>query len=368
MAAKAVPKSLHCLAMRLMMEWNARHQELDRRLMSTASPEMTDNSLYHYALFSDNVLAVSVVVNSTAQNAVHPEKHVFHIVTDKMNYGAIKAWFALNPMRGMHIDVRSLEDFPWINCSYIPVLNQTREASMRQYYFPRFRLDEILPDKENISADSSTFQNFKFRNPKYLSILNHIRFYLPEIFPDLDRILFLDDDVVVQKDLSDLWKVPMNGKVNLAVETCGEVFHRFHTYLNFSVPLISRKFDPQACGWAFGMNLFNLKAWRSGNFTEVYHYWQRANWDRRLWKLGTLPPALMTFYNYTKPVDKSWHVLGLGCNANVSMDAIDNARVIHYNGHAKPWLELAMLQYQPFWSKYVPYSHDFFRQCSISPS
>ncbi|CAD6266732.1 unnamed protein product [Miscanthus lutarioriparius] len=47
--------------------------------------------------FSDNVLAASVVVNSTIMSAKEPEKHVFHLVTDKLNFGAMNMWFLLNP-------------------------------------------------------------------------------------------------------------------------------------------------------------------------------------------------------------------------------------------------------------------------------
>ena len=113
-----------------------------------------------------------------------------------------------------------------------------------------------------------------FRSPKYLSMLNHLRFYMPEIHPKLDKILFLDDDVVVQKDLTSLWDVDLKGMVNGAVETCKESFHRFDTYLNFSHPKISENFDPRACGWAFGMNMFDLKEWKKRNITGIYHYWQ----------------------------------------------------------------------------------------------
>ena len=34
-------------------------------------------------------------------------------------------------------------------------------------------------------------------------------------------------------------------------------FHRFDKYLNFSNPLIAETFDPHACGWAYGMNVFD---------------------------------------------------------------------------------------------------------------
>ena len=51
----------------------------------------------------------------------------------------------------------------------------------------------------------------KFHNPKYVAMLNHLRFYLPEIFPNLDRVLFLDDDVIVQRDLSPLFSIDLKG-------------------------------------------------------------------------------------------------------------------------------------------------------------
>eukprot|EP00271_Cylindrocystis_brebissonii_P020094 TRINITY_DN6509_c0_g1_i1.p1 TRINITY_DN6509_c0_g1~~TRINITY_DN6509_c0_g1_i1.p1 ORF type:complete len:566 (-),score=83.36 TRINITY_DN6509_c0_g1_i1:1008-2597(-) len=333
-----------------------------RSALDSGGSKIHNRALLHYALFSDNVLAVAVVVNSTAQNLIQPWRHVFHVVTDKMNYAAVRAWFTLNPPpRGLTLDVRCLDDYPWINASYIPVLKQIESESMKAFYFRSPLGEGALPDKDDIS-------NVKYRNPKYLSILNHLRFYLPQIFPELDKILFLDDDVVVQRDLSPLWEIPIpRGKVQLAVETCGEVFHRFHTYLNFSNPLLAHgHFDPQGCGWAFGMNVFDLKAWRAGNYTEIYHTWQRLNENRTLWKLGTLPPGLLTFYNATQPLDKSWQVLGLGSTGNVSIEAIEKAAVIHFNGHAKPWLDLAIVKYQRYWAKYVPYDNELLQACFIT--
>jgi alpha-1,4-galacturonosyltransferase len=94
------------------------------------------------------------------------------------------------------------------------------------------------------------------------------------MYPKLHRILFLDDDVVVQRDLTGLWKIDMDGKVNGAVETCFGSFHRYAQYMNFSHPLIKAKFNPNACGWAYGMNFFDLDSWRREKCTEQYHYWQ----------------------------------------------------------------------------------------------
>ncbi|WP_423787894.1 glycosyltransferase, partial [Klebsiella pneumoniae] len=69
---------------------------------------------------------------------------------------------------------------------------------------------------------------------------------------------------------------------NGAVETCFGSFHRYAQYMNFSHPLIKAKFNPNACGWAYGMNFFDLDSWRREKCTEQYHYWQNQNENRTL--------------------------------------------------------------------------------------
>ncbi|CAI8587941.1 unnamed protein product [Vicia faba] len=252
LTAKTLPKGLHCLPLRLTTEYynlNSSQQQFPNQ------EKLEDPGLYHYAIFSDNILATAVVVNSTAAHAKDSSKHVFHIVTDRLNYAAMRMWFLANPPGKAAVQVQNIEDFAWLNSSYSPVLKQLSSPSMIDYYFKAHRA----------SSDS----NLKFQNPKYLSILNHLRFYLPEIFPNLKKVLFLDDDVIMQKDLTGLWSINLKGNVNGAVETCTESFHRFDRYLNFSNPLIAKNFDPRACGWAYGMNVFDLVEWKKQNITEL---------------------------------------------------------------------------------------------------
>lgn len=261
LAAKTIPKPLHCLPLRLAADYfllGYQNREYPNK------EKLEDPSLYHYAIFSDNVLATSVVVNSTVLHAIDPGKHVFHIVTDKLNFAAMKMWFLVNPPAKATVHVQNIDDFKWLNSSYCSVLRQLESARVKEYYFKANHPSSLTAGSDNL----------KYRNPKYLSMLNHLRFYLPEVYPKLDKILFLDDDIVVQKDLTPLWSVDLKGMVNGAVETCKESFHRFDKYLNFSNPKIFENFSPNACGWAFGMNIFDLKEWRRQNITGIYHHWQ----------------------------------------------------------------------------------------------
>ncbi|KAK9084005.1 hypothetical protein Scep_030476 [Stephania cephalantha] len=351
LVAKTLPKPIHCLSLQLSNDYYLQGYAKEKTLNLD---RLENPSLFHYAIFSDNVLATAVVVNSTVSHVKEPEKHVFHVVTDKLNFAAMKMWFLVNSPADATIEVLNIDNFKWLNSSYCPVLRQLESTEVKDYYFKAGHPSTVSDGDDSL----------KYRNPKYLSMLNHLRFYLPEVYPKLDKVLFLDDDIVVQKDLTPLWSVNLQGMVNGAVETCKESFHRFHTYLNFSDIMIKQNFDPNACGWAYGMNIFDLKEWKKRNITGIYHRWQSLKADRMLWKLGSLPPGLITFYNLTYPLDRSWHVLGLGYDAEVNSTEIENAGVVHYNGNYKPWLELAFPHYKGYWSKYVNFANPYLQLCN----
>lgn len=176
-----------------------------------------------------------------------PEKIVFHVVTDSLNQAAISMWFLLNPPGKATIQIQSIEKFEGLAAKY-----------------------------------NSTLKKQNSRDARYTSALNHLRFYLPDVFPQLNKIVLLDHDVVVQRDLSRLWSINMKGKVNAAVETCQEgepSFRHMDRFINFSDPMVAGRFDAKTCTWAFGMNLFDLHEWRRRNLTAVYHKYLKMVWS-----------------------------------------------------------------------------------------
>ncbi|XP_077248067.1 putative galacturonosyltransferase 6 isoform X2 [Tasmannia lanceolata] len=326
LATRTFPKGLHCLSMRLTAGYFALEPK-EREFPNSDKLQQLD--LYHFAIFSDNILACAVVINSTVSSSMEPEKIVFHVVTDSLNFPAMSMWFLVNSPGEATIQVKNMADFKFLSSSLL---------------------------KQSNSHD-----------PRFTSPLNHLRFYLPEVFPKLNKIVLLDHDVVVQRDLRGLWSVDMKGKVNGAVEKCGDGDspHRMAALLNFSDPTVANSFDAKVCTWAFGMNVFDLREWRRRKLTTVYNKWLQMGRTRQLWKAGSLPLGLVTFYNLTVALDRRWHVFGLGYDSGVGRGEIERAAVIHYDGIMKPWLEIGIGKYRGYWNKFLNYDHPYLQQCNI---
>ncbi|KAK1306591.1 putative galacturonosyltransferase 14 [Acorus calamus] len=321
-AASAIPKGIHCLSLRLTDEYSSNAHARKQLTPPELLPLLSNNSHHHFIVATDNILAASVVVNSVLKSSSKPDKIVFHVITDRKTYAGMHSWFALHSVSPAIIEVKGVHQFDWLTRENVPVL-------------------------EAIESHKG-------------------------LFPNLNKVVFLDDDVVIQRDLSPLWDIDLGGKVNGAVETCkGEdgwvMSKHFKTYFNFSHPLIAKNLDPSECAWAYGMNIFDLAAWRKTSIRDTYHHWLKENLKSNLtmWKLGTLPPALIAFRGHVHPIDSSWHMLGLGYQEKTNVKSVKKAAVIHYNGQCKPWLEIAYKHLQPFWTKHVNYTNDFIRNCHI---
>ncbi|KAJ6314110.1 hypothetical protein OIU78_017715 [Salix suchowensis] len=216
-ASSSIPKQLHCLALRLASE----HSTNAAARLQLPSPELVpalvDNSYFHFVLASDNVLAAAVVANSLVQNALRPQKFVMHIITDRKTFSPMQAWFSLHPLSPAIIEVKALHHFDWFAKGKVPVMEAMEKD---QRVRSQFRGGSSAIVSNNTEKPHIIAAKLQTLSPKYNSVMNHIRIHLPELFPSLNKVVFLDDDIVVQSDLSPLWDIDMNGKVNGAVETC----------------------------------------------------------------------------------------------------------------------------------------------------
>ncbi|XP_057838765.2 probable galacturonosyltransferase 7 isoform X1 [Cryptomeria japonica] len=348
LAVQTMPRSHHCLSMRLTVEY---FRTYEGSVESPLSKNLQDLNVYHYAIYSTNILAASVVINSTIIHAKEPEKHVFHLITDRQNYIAMKFWFLENTYRNATVHVQKLDDLN---------LFRSSNSMMASISSEEFRVAvESYPQKTSDPSISN-------RKINYLSTFNHPHFLLPEILPSLDKVLLLDEDVVVQRDLTPLWSIDLQGKVNGAVEDCEVRFHHLRKYLNSSKFFVTG-FDGNQCTWMSGMNILDLQQWRKQDLTRLYKRWLKLqNRYKVPWRLGALPASLTTFYNMTYSLDKSWLSVGLGHNFGIDQHDIKKSAILHYNGALKPWLEIGIKRYKPYWAKYLKRDDHFMLDCNVN--
>lgn len=164
-------------------------------------------------------------------------KLVFHVLTDQENYFAMKLWFFRNTYKEATVQVLNMEQLNLDNRK----LHLSLPLEFRVSY--------------NVDAQSRT---------EYLSTFSHSHYLIPEIFPNLERVVVLDDDVVVQRDLSALWSLNMEGKVNAAVQFCSVKLSMLKSYLG------ENSFNNNACAWMSGLNVIDLVKWRELDLTETY--------------------------------------------------------------------------------------------------
>ena len=124
---------------------------------------------------------------------------------------------------------------------------------------------KLLPSEEfRVTIRNYSEPSLRQMKTDYISVFGHSHFVLPDLLPSLNRVFVLDDDLIVQKDLSSLWNLNMDGKVIGAVQFCGVKLGHLRAYIS------EHNFNSDACVWLSGLNVIELEKWRDLRVTSLY--------------------------------------------------------------------------------------------------
>ena len=102
-----------------------------------------------------------------------------------------------------------------------------------------------------------TFRDFPIDENTYLDYGAYIRLYLGECLPHLDKVIYLDCDIIVRGQLTELWNT------DISEYAVAGVRDRINDYIR----VYNRLRYPMADGYInSGMMLINLKRWREDGF------------------------------------------------------------------------------------------------------
>ncbi|XP_058855720.1 glycosyltransferase 8 domain-containing protein 1-like isoform X3 [Acipenser ruthenus] len=169
-----------------------------------------------------------------------------------------------------------------------------------------------------------------------LKPLTFARFFLPTFVPDGKKAIYLDDDVIVQGDIQELYNTKLKtGHAVAFSDDCDSASlkglvrgagnqYNYIGFLDYKKDSI-RKLGMKATTCSFNPGVFvaNLTEWKRQNITKQLEKWMEVNvaedlYSRTLAGSITTPPLLIVFYKKHSSIDPMWHVRHLGktiCNA-----------------------------------------------------
>ncbi|KAI4874004.1 hypothetical protein NFI96_007447 [Prochilodus magdalenae] len=161
--------------------------------------------------------------------------------------------------------------------------------------------------------------------------LNFVRFYLPLLaISDHRRIVYLDDDVIVQGDIQELYSIRLEpGHAAAFASDCDlpsthEMVRSVGmqtTYMGF---LDYRKqevrdlgINPSDCSFNPGVFVADVGEWKKQKITKQLEKWMSKNFKENLYSSAmaggvATPPMLIVFHDRYTTIDPKWHVRHLG--------------------------------------------------------
>ncbi|XP_069013345.1 glycosyltransferase 8 domain-containing protein 1 [Embiotoca jacksoni] len=188
--------------------------------------------------------------------------------------------------------------------------------------------------------------------------LTFARFYLPAYIADAEKAIYLDDDIIVQGDIQELYETSVKpGHAAAFSDDCDSASakgiirgagnqNNYLGFLDFKKEAIKKlAMRANTCSFNPGVIIANLTEWKNQNITRQLEHWMEINtqedlYSKTLAESITTPPLLIVFYRRHSAIDPMWHVRHLGTSGagnRYSPQFVKAAKLLHWNGHYKPW-------------------------------
>ena len=188
-----------------------------------------------------------------------------------------------------------------------------------------------------VSIEEKTTQNFPIKSSDHVSLATYYRLFAPQILPpDVDRILYLDCDIIVNDRIDELYNCDIDNYALACV--LDEDYMSDAKYQRLGL-------EPPKTYFNAGVLLLNISYWREHNVTErcircidelhdklLLHDQDTLNVVlKNEVKLAHVKYNFQTGFLYTKTK--------LSENTRKEIvGTLDRPAIIHYTGPNKPWL------------------------------
>eukprot|EP00747_Dinoflagellata_sp_TGD_P200551 gnl/TRDRNA2_/TRDRNA2_73958_c1_seq1.p1 gnl/TRDRNA2_/TRDRNA2_73958_c1~~gnl/TRDRNA2_/TRDRNA2_73958_c1_seq1.p1 ORF type:complete len:331 (-),score=19.10 gnl/TRDRNA2_/TRDRNA2_73958_c1_seq1:240-1154(-) len=167
---------------------------------------------------------------------------------------------------------------------------------------------------------------------QHLYNLYYVHEYLPLEVP---RVIWIDCDTIVTGDVAELYRKRMIHAV-AAVPLKGRKSDRMRQLRDGAPTYMQKYFSGvklDAPQYNFGVALYDLKQWRSGEISRALEYWT----DRLEGYVSCHSPLNLEFhFRGIDAIDWRWNVF-VNLADRAPERCLREAKVLHWAGHFKPW-------------------------------
>ena len=179
-------------------------------------------------------------------------------------------------------------------------------------------------------------------------ILNFARFFISSIYTNLDKIIYIDCDMICQGDITELrddyFHLLNDNNQLLAVKRINGGDIKETTFKTYNISPHNFKY------FNAGIFITSLENWRKNNIENTLLFWMKENKKHSLFQFGTQPILNIAFINKVMYIDSRWNTLKLGYDKNLSTDYIESGKILHWNGPRKWWNKNGL--YKKYGEKY----------------
>lgn len=199
-----------------------------------------------------------------------------------------------------------------------------------------------LNELSNFSIDfvdiSKHVENIKshFKNVYHFSIVTYYRLFIASLFPEYDKIIYLDCDLVVLGDISELYDIPLKDNIlGAAPEQYVQNTPEFRRYAEVALGV-----DPD-CYVNAGVLLMNLDEFRANNIEEKFTELITTH------DFDLLDPD-QAYLNYL--CKNKIYQLPNGWNKEpMPLPCEGEKNIVHYALYKKPWQYEDVIDGEYFW-------------------
>lgn len=199
-----------------------------------------------------------------------------------------------------------------------------------------FNLEFIVFDKTTINGIDKT-------NSPHISSVTYLRLMLPSILDNLSKVIYLDSDIIVEKDIKDLYDIPFDGTCILGCRSMNSEENSKRLGLKNVIQYINA-----------GVMVIDLDKMRSLNIEEKFLLFLKNTKHLLLNNDQDVINYVLYKSKLIKLIPQNWNTeIRSDIKIKDNYKAIfNNPYIYHYITADKPWIDSSRQKYKEIWHKY----------------